>query len=113
MIRGTTVTVTRKTASGTDRLGNVTYTTTTETVDNVLIAPSSTEDLEAARQAGVMLACTLHFPKTYTASLRGCSVTLPAPYGDTYRVVGDPQPYMTVNCPTPWNRAVDVEVAHG
>ena len=114
MISGVTVTVNRRTASGTDRLGNATYTDLPpESVGNVLVAPVSTEDMEAARQAGYTLACTLHFPKSYTESLRGATVTLPAPYGGTYRVVGDPKPYMAENCPTPWNRPVNVEVAHG
>lgn len=114
MISGVTVTVLRPNRTGTDRLNNPVYgEPIREVVDDVLIAPSTTEDLEAARQMGVTLAMTLHFPKGYTASLRGCKVELPAPYADTYRVVGDPLPYMAENCPTRWNRPVGVEVAHG
>ena len=114
MLRGVTVTVLRPNKVGTDRLNNPVYgTPSRDVVENVLIAPSTTEDLEAARQQGVTLAMTLHFPKEYTSSLKGCKVVLPAPWSDTFRVVGDPMPYMAENCPTPWNRPVNVEVAHG
>lgn len=114
MITGTTVTVLRPTAQRPDRFGNVTYgTPTSETVDNVLIAPGATSDLEAGRPEGVQVAYTLHFPKTYSASLEGCSVVLPAPWSGTYRVIGDPSPYMDENTPTPWHMPVEVEAAHG
>ena len=42
MIRGVTATVVRPTATtAKDRFGNVVYGTTTDTVDNVLVSPSS------------------------------------------------------------------------
>ena len=114
MIRGITVTVLRPNPTGRDRLNNVTYgEPTREVVENVLVAPSTTEDMEAAREHGTDTALTLHFPKAYTGDLRGCSVELPAPYSDTYRVVGVPKPYLDANCPTPWHMPVTVEVAHG
>ena len=114
MISGTTVTVLRPTITGTDRFNAPTYgTPTEETVANVLVAPGATADLEASRPEGVTVAYTLHFPKTYTASLEGCSVVLPAPWTGTYRVIGDPRPYMDANTPTPWHLPVEVEAAHG
>lgn len=114
MISGTTVTVLRPTITGTDRFNAPVYgTPTSETVDNVLIAPGATADLDASRPEGVTVAYTLHFPKTYTASLEGCSVALPAPWAGTYRVVGNPRPYMDANTPTPWHMPVEVEAAHG
>ena len=113
MIRGATVTVQTPHAGAADRFGNATRTYTQGAVDNVLIVPGASPDLEAGRPEGVKVGYTLHFPKSYTASLEGCLVTLPAPYGGTYKVVGDPQPYMDANTPTPWNRPVEVEAAHG
>lgn len=113
-MRGISVTVLRPSAPTTDRLGNeVPGEPAREVVENVLVAPGATEDMEASRPDGVTVALTLHFPKTYTASLRGCSVELAAPWAGTYRVVGDPRPYMDGNTPAPWNRPVEVEVAHG
>ena len=114
MIRGTPVTVYRKVAAAEpDRFNNVVYGLTGEDVDNVLIAPGSTELLEASRPEGVSVSYTLHFPKTYTKSLEGCAVALPAPWGGTYSVIGDPKPYMDANTPTCWDRPVEVEAAHG
>jgi len=114
MLKGTTVTVLRPTVVGTDRTGGPAYGEPEfETVENVLVAPGATDDMEASRPVGVTVALTLHFPKSYTASLRGCKVALPAPWEGTYRVVGDPKPYMDGNTPTSWNRPVEVEVADG
>lgn len=113
MISGATVDVYTEAASGTDRFGNVVYTSTKTTVDNVLIVPGATADLEASRPEGVQVAYTLHFPKSFSDSLEGASVELPAPWAGTYRVIGSPTPYIDANTPTPWHMPVEVEVAHG
>lgn len=115
MIKGVTVTVYRPTYSqDADRFGNrVQNGLTAETVDNVLVSPGGTDDLEAARPEGVSVDYTLHFPKGYAAPLEGCSVELPSPWGCTCRVVGDPRPYIDANTPTAWHLPVEVEVAHG
>lgn len=115
MIKGVTVTVVRPTyKQDPDRFGNpIEDTPVEETVDDVLVAPGSTGDIEAARPQGVTVAYTLHFPKGYDASLEGCSVELPAPWTGTYRVIGDPRPYIDANTPTAWHLPVEVEAAHG
>jgi hypothetical protein len=114
MISGTTVTVLRPTAPTVDRFNDeVPGQPDREVVENVLVVPGETAELAASRPEGARVALTLHFPKAYTASLRGCSVELAAPWAGTYRVIGDPRPYMDANTPTPWNRPVEVEVAHG
>lgn len=110
-MRGIKVTVLRPTRT-TDRLGNeVDGEPEREQVENVLVAPGPTADMEASRPDGVTVALTLHFPKTYTASLEGCSVELPEPWEGTYHVIGNPMPYM--RSPGQWNRPVEVEMAHG
>lgn len=114
MISGVSVTVVRPTYSGTDRFGNPVHgLATSEQVDNVLVSPGGTDDLEAARPQGVTVDYTLHFPKGYSTSLEGCSVTLPLPWECTCRVIGDPRPYIDANTPTAWHLPVEVEVAHG
>lgn len=113
MISGITVTVERPVYGAADRFGNATRTWKSEDVENVLVAPGSTDDMEAARPEGVEVAYTLHFPKGYDESLEGCKVVLPAPYTGEYSVVGDPRPYMDANTPTPWHLPVQVEAAHG
>ena len=112
-MKGTTITITRKGISGYDRFGNATYAEMEETVDNVLVAPGSTSELEASRPEGVDVAYSLHFPKTFSGDLEGCLIALPAPWGGTYRVIGKPGQYMDVNTPTRWHLPVEVEVAHG
>ncbi len=110
-ISGIAVTVLRPSRS-VDRLGNeVDGEPAEETVENVLVAPGATNDMEAARPDGVAVALTLHFPKEYAASLEGCSVELPEPWEGTYHVIGNPMPYM--RSPGQWNRPVEVEASHG
>lgn len=113
MISGVTVTVNSPYQSGTDRFNNVVYGYTGADVDDVLVVPGSTQLLDASRPEGVSVAYTLHFPKTYTASLEGCTVTLPAPWSGDYHVIGNPTPYIDANTPTRWNRPCEIEEAHG
>ena len=115
MIKGVTVTVYSPVGTtGTDRFGEPIYGTPSATeVGNVLVSPGATENLEASRPDGVKVAYTLHFPKSFTASLRGCSVALPAPWAGTYRVIGDPKPYIDANTPTKWHMPVEVEAVYG
>lgn len=114
MIAGVSVTVSTPTVLGVDRLNNPIYgAPSTATVDNVLISPGATADLEAARPEGVSVDYTLHFPKTFTGDLEGATVTLPAPWTGVYKVVGKPTPYILANTPTPWCMAVEVAAAHG
>lgn len=114
MIRGASVTVVSPNYDGYDRFGEPMPTTPTETtVDNVLVSPGATNDLEAARPDGVTVALTLHFPKSFTGDLRGCEVVLTGQHAGTYRVIGEPMPYMDENTPTAWHMPVEVEACHG
>ena len=120
MIRGVSITVLRPTCGGRDRFGDAAEgVPKPETVDDVLIAPGgeagSTEDLEAARTDGDSLSLQVHFPKGYTAELRGCELMLPEPWArfNPYRVVGQPMPYIDANTPTRWNRPVKAVSARG
>jgi hypothetical protein len=114
MMRTVTAVVLRPNVTGTDRMGMPVYgKPTRECVHGVLVSPSTTADMDADRPEGTTAALTMHVPKGYTASLDGCKVKLPPPWAGTYRVVGDPQPYMAANTPGPWNRPVGLEVAHG
>ena len=114
MIRGLSVTVLTPTPDGTDRFNDAVYGTPAETtVDNVLVSPGQAAELDATRPEGASVDLTLHFPKTFSGDLRGCEVVLPDPYAGTYRVVGEPYPYMDANTPTPWHMPVEVEAVHG
>lgn len=75
-----------------------------------VVCPGATSDMNATRPEGVTVAYTLHFPKTYAGSLRGCSVEV---RGETYDVVGDPQRTTDAATPGPWNLAVEVTRSDG
>lgn len=80
-------------------------------IENVLVAPSGTADLEPGmRPDGDSVTLTLHFPKTYTGSLRSARLAV---RGVMYEVVGDPQPYIDQNVPGAWNRQVTVRLVEG
>lgn len=110
MLRTTSVTV-KTPVTTVDRFGNeVASGYTSVDVGGVLVSPGATADLEAARPDGVTVSYTVHFPKSFSDDLRGCLVTIG---GEDYRVIGEPHPYMDVNCPTRWHMAVEVERADG
>ena len=116
MIRGETVVVLHPYFVGEDDFNNpIRREPYREVVPNVLIAPSTTTDDEAARPFGYVTTLTLHFPKDFEGDLRGCEIELPNPYPPLVRVVGEPTPYMYANVPpmVPWSMPVTVEVANG
>lgn len=75
-----------------------------------VVCPGATSDMDATRPEGVTVSYTLHFPKTYAGSLRGCSVEV---RGTRYDVVGDPQRTTEAATPGLWNMAVEVARADG
>lgn len=80
-------------------------------VSNVLVGPGPRSDLEVGeRPDGVKVIYNLHFPKTFTGSLRGCDVQV---RGEWFQVIGDPKPYTAENTPGDWNMPVEVWVADG
>lgn len=75
-----------------------------------VVCPGATSDMDATRPEGVAVAYTLHFPKTYAGSLRGCSVEV---RGEAYDVVGDPQRTTEAATPGPFDMAVEVTRSDG
>lgn len=114
---GVEATVLVPTEGGLDRLGNpVPDKPERVVVPGVLVAPGATGatvGLEASRPEDVRVALTLHFPKSFKRSLRGCTVTLPEPWGGPWRVIGDPMPYDDALCPGPWHMPVEVARVDG
>ena len=90
LISGETVTV-RNAAHSLDELGEPAGEAVTETaVDNVVVCPGATADLDSTRPNGVTVAFTLCFPKGADVSLKDATVTV---RGTDYKVVGDPKRY--------------------
>lgn len=102
MIVGETITVLHPSTDATDPFGAPIKEFVEESVENVVIHPAEPSDYtDTNRPDGALIQWVLHFPKSYTASLRECRVVV---RGETYDIEGDPMPYMNENTPTPWNR---------
>lgn len=114
-LKGLTVTVLHPVPASTDPFGApVPGTPAPEDVADVLVDnPTSTDIESTVRQYGVSCDLTLHFPKDYTGSLRGCSVELPAPWSDEFEVMGDPMPYDPALVPTSYGMPVHVRRVSG
>lgn len=81
-----------------------------QTLNNVLVAPSSSQDLGAERPDGDATVMTFHFPKTYIGGLKGCLIGWK---GRWWEVIGDPQPYSKESTPGMWNRPVQARLVEG
>lgn len=110
LIQGETVTVVTPSAER-DELGEPVAGAPARTVvENVVVAPGPTSELDASRPEGVSVAYTLCFPKSFRGGLRGRTVEV---RGETFRVVGDPKRYSVGNVPGPWDRTAEVVRADG
>lgn len=110
LLASTSVTVIRQIENGTDPFGAPVTETEQEAVAGVLPQPGSTSDLDASRPEGKRVDMTFHFPRGYGKPLKGCSIQYG---GETYRVVGDPQPCMSEITPGPFGLAVETERVDG
>ena len=111
MITGRTVTVVLRVENGRDAFNMPVWDEAAQDVDNVLVAPASTEDLAGlGRPDGDETVIVAHFPKTWSGSLRGAVLVVD---GRRFEVVGDPQPYMAANTPGAWNRPVHARLVEG
>ena len=116
MISGEPVTVLSPVGAGEDEYGQPVREWLEAQVDDVLVCGPSTEDVgsglrtDSGHPDGDAVSLTLHFPKTYTAPLRGCRVAL---RGKTFDVLGDPVALTAANVPGRWDRAVPVRLVEG
>lgn len=110
LIEGEAVTVLTPAVTFDEHMDEVTE-WASETVEDVLVAPSSTSDADGtARPHATSVTLRLGFPKTFSASLRGCHVVV---RGQEFAVIGDPKPNTLASCPTPWWYTADVEACDG
>ena len=110
LIAGETVTVRTPTIGYDEHMEEV-VTWDEATVPNVVVTPGATSDvLDSTRPDGTRVVFTLGFPKSFTAPLRGCRVTV---RGIECAVIGDPQPYTPENVPGAWNYTAEVERVDG
>lgn len=110
-LRGETVIVKTFEATGdADEYNEATYTETLETVENVLVAPSTSQDIGEDRPLGAQKGFSLCFPKSYGRPLENAEVQV---RGEWYRVVGSSDVYDPAICPTDWNMTAEVVTTHG
>lgn len=113
-MRGETVSFSTSAITGTDSEGNDVITTSTTSVDNVLVSPGDVSDIiDVDRLNGDVADITLYCPKSMSLpSLRGAKVTVPR-LGRTFTVIGDPVPYPPSLTPTSWNLVVRCKGVEG
>lgn len=111
MIEGETVTVISYTEGGYDELGAAIKQSIEKAVANVVVFPGASKDAsEDIRPDGVVVAYTLHFPKTFKDDIMGCDVIV---RGHKCHVIGHPDRMPTPPCPTKWNMTVEVSYVEG
>jgi len=110
MIQGISIILLSKTQSGTDGFNRPIYTNEEITVDNVLVAPASSDDITTMMDlTGKKIAYTLALPKGDNNMWEDQYVILPEPFAGTYHVVSYPTAGIEEMIPLSWNKKVMVE----
>ena len=106
-IKGITVKLYQKTASGKDTFNKQLYIETETEVDNVLVAPASAQEtLDALNLYGKKAVYTLAIPKGDTHAWEDCRVSF---FGEDWHVFGIPLEGIECDIPLAWNKKVTVE----
>lgn len=107
MIKGITVTLISRTQDGTDPMGAPIYKELTESVDNVLVAPTSSDDVvNQLSLTGRKAVYTLAIPKGDTNVWENQIVEF---FDQRWRVFGIPTQGIDDLIPLDWNKKVMVE----
>lgn len=110
MIEGITVTLYTRTQTGTDAFNAPVYEESEESVDNVLVAPSSeTEIMDTLTLYGRKAVYTLGIPKGDTHTWTGCRVGF---FDRIWSVIGDEIQGIEDMIPLSWNKKVRVEAVN-
>ena len=108
-MKGITVTLLKRTESGTDAFNRPIYTETEVPVNNVLVSPTDAggdELLSALDLTGRKAVYTLAIPKGDTNVWEGNRVKF---FGETWQVIGIPTKGIDALIPLDWNLKVQVE----
>ncbi|MBQ3321895.1 MAG: hypothetical protein IJH05_03510 [Firmicutes bacterium] len=109
-ITGITVTLYVKTQAGVDALNHPVYSETPVQVEDVLVAPASSDDLiDSTMLEGKKAVYTLAIPKGDTHDWLDVKVELPEPFAGVYKTFGFPTAGIEANIPLRWNKKVMVE----
>jgi len=107
MLKGRTVTLYERTEGTKDAFNRPSYTETAVTVENVLIAPVSSEDMiSELNLTGKRAVYQLGIPKGDAHDWANARVNF---FGEDWRVIGYPTEGQDELIPLSWNRKVTVE----
>ena len=107
MLTGITVTLYDKIQTGTDPLGAPIYEETPEQVEDVLVAPASSQEiLDATNLYGKKAVYTLAIPKGDAHEWENRKVSF---FGEDWRTFGIPLEGIECDIPLRWNKKVTVE----
>ena len=110
MIKGIPITLLARTSDGKDAFNRDKVKESEVTVDNVLVAPSSSEEVtEAMNLYGKKAVYTLGIPKGDENVWEDVRIVLPAPFAGTYHTIGYPTAGIEGLIPLNWNKKVIVE----
>ncbi len=106
-LKGIPVTLLERVQTGVDGFNRPIYTETPVTVENVLVAPLSDEEiLDTLNLTGRRAKYQLGIPKTDTHVWEGKKIKM---FGETWRVIGKPTQGIDDLIPLEWNKKVKVE----
>ena len=106
-IKGITVVLVTKVKTGTDEFNAPVYEQKEEEVQNVLVAPASSDDIVTAQDLfGKKAVYTLAIPKSDEHDWKDTEVRF---FGQTWHTVGFPIQGIVENIPLDWNKKVTVE----
>ena len=107
MIKGIDITLHVLTQTGTDAMNAPVYTDSTVTVNNVLVYPSSDQEiLDTLNLYGKKAVYTLLIPKGDSNEWENTFVEF---FAEKWRTIGHPTEYIEANVPLKWNKKVQVE----
>lgn len=110
MIKGITIRLIERLYAGKDMFNRDLYEDTEVAVENVLVAPVSSEDAEEALNLyGKKAVYTLGIPKGDTHVWEDTVVILPEPFAGTYHTIGYATAGIDAMIPLSWNKKVQVE----
>lgn len=107
MIKGVPVTLISKIKTGTDPFGAPIYSEIETVVENILVAPTASDDvINRLNLTGRKAVYTLAIPKGDTHIWENQEVII---FGEKYKVVGPPLQGIENLIPSKWNKKVTVE----
>lgn len=107
LLKGITVTLIEKVEAGKDPFGNIIYTDKPVEVENVMVSPTSSDDIvNQLTLTGKKAIYTLAIPKGDTHDWENKEVQF---FGKSWRTFGEPLEGIEELIPLDWNKKVTVE----